>query len=352
MARVAGLRGRKAPSHAPDSLKLHNVRGCQSEAGRTAPPSGDVTQGITQYGMLMNDTLSDCGPAAVEHIRMLKAATGSKGGIGIFPASFKLPTNANTQAWYYEYGIAQGEPGPNPDQGVTNNTMLAWLYTQTGGVLPKGDDIQEWAFGEVDATDINEICLAMIDFKGCLIGQSLPDDAESDFNAQPPVPWDITATDQPDPNEGHDTVFAKYDTAVRTGDEVTWGALQPVVFPQYLTGEEAAGDLEVWVMITQEDVNNGAMTQAQFNALKTECAAFANAQVSPNAPAPPPEPVPPVPSPPPPPAPGPSPTPPVPAPPTPPPGPTPAPTPEWKQWLANIKKDISELEAWLEAHGL
>ena len=283
MSRVAGKRGRRQAVHAPE-LMLHNFRGRMRFRGRAAPPTGDVTQGLISFGMLGNNTYSNCGPAAVEHIRMLKALTGP----GIFTPGFIAPTDANTEQLYFELGVAMGEPPPNPDQGVVNSQMLSWLYTQTQGKLPKGDDVQEWAFAEVDVNDWNEVCCAMLDFHGVLIGQALPDNAESDFQAEPPIPWTIDANNPPDPNEGHDTVYAKYDTTTspKTGDMITWGGLQPFIVPDYEAGEVTAGDFEAWVIITQEDVDSGLMTQDQFNALKAEIATYANSQVSPVTPEP------------------------------------------------------------------
>jgi hypothetical protein len=42
----------------------------------------------------------------------------------------------------------------------------------------------------------------MLNFNGVLLGCSLTDNAEQEFNDQ--QPWTITASEHPDPQEGHD----------------------------------------------------------------------------------------------------------------------------------------------------
>ena len=60
---------------------------------------------------------------------------------------------------------------------------------------------------------------------GLLIGQNLPDSAEADFEATPPVPWGSPG-EAPDNREGHDTWLIKTH-ADGTGELITWGGLQP-----------------------------------------------------------------------------------------------------------------------------
>lgn len=270
--RKAGRRGLRAISHRADLL-LHKYRGRQSEQGRTAPESHDSTQGLEDFGMLGNDEHSDCGAAMVEHVRMLKALLSVLAGVPTYEPGFVVPTTEHTLDWYYAYGVAQGEAGPQPDQGVDNATMLQFLFNITEGKVPTpaGDDVQAWAFVELDGSDLNELKCAVVDFGAVLMGQCLPDNAEQDFEAQPPVPWTIDAGDPADPNEGHDTAFCKYDATL--GWSITWGGVQPFTLPTYLTGEEAAQALDCWAMVTEEDVKNGKLTSEQFDALVAQCRA-------------------------------------------------------------------------------
>jgi len=302
--RIPGKRGRSQASHAPELL-LHNFRG---RVETTAPSSHDAAPGLKNVGMLGNDQEGDCGPAGVEHGRIVKGSTAATGtGNPVLPTGFTAPTTAHTLSWYHAYNIWMGNA---PDSGVDNLTMLTYLFKITEGVVPtaSGDDIQLWAFCEIDVTSPNEWKQAVCDFGGLLLGCSLTDNAENEFSAG--QPWTITSREQPDPQMGHDIYLTAYDT---TGEDVlTWGARQRCTVA-WETGEVGAGDLELWAFVTEEDVKSGKLTQEQFNALLAACQAKAG-QVNPNTPTP---------------APGPSPVPtPTPTPtPTPPPAPTPAPTP-------------------------
>src|ERR1700722_1695695 len=126
--RVAGKRGRKKVSHAPD-LALKNYRGTLPSV---PPPSLDNTKGFKNWLMLGNDTYGNCGPCATEHARIVKALPSvGPDGTASFGTGFVLPTTTNTETLYFDYGISQGEPGPNPDQGVDNKTWLTYLFNLT-----------------------------------------------------------------------------------------------------------------------------------------------------------------------------------------------------------------------------
>lgn len=283
--RIAGQRGRR-PS--PKTPQLHLRR--FAPAPSTPPPSGDVSGGIVDWGMLANDQLGDCGPAATEHYRMAKA-----GSIAVSPPA----TTAYTAQLYFAYGVAMGE-GPQADQGVDNLTWLKWMF-DNGHIL---------GFARLDATNAAEIRMAMLNFGGVLIGCSLADTAEQEFNNG--QPWTISAQEQPDPQEGHDILLVKYDAAGET--LVTWGALQRATIA-WETGEAHAGDLEAWVILAAEDV---ARNGVDIAALQAEIAALGGTV------APTPKPPAPVPAPTPAPSPGPAPSP----SPDPAPVPSPAPSPD------------------------
>ena len=205
-ARIPGRRGRTKPSHDSDLL-LHKFRGVVET---TAPTAFDAAPGLKYCDMLGNDQQSDCGPAGLENGRIVKISLGVSGGSAIAPPSFVVPTTDHTLSWYHAYGVWMGESGYNPDEGVDNLTMLTYLFKITGGVVPKpsGDDIQEWAFAEIAANNLNEVKQALCDFKGLLLGCSLTDNAETEFSNY--QPWTISATEQPDPNMGHDIYAVSY----------------------------------------------------------------------------------------------------------------------------------------------
>lgn len=80
-ARKPGLHGPRPAHHFP-KLSLGRFY-----AGKPRPPlpdAVDVSFGITEWGMLANDRLPNCGSAAIAHARMVKACV-SHGGVGHDP---------------------------------------------------------------------------------------------------------------------------------------------------------------------------------------------------------------------------------------------------------------------------
>jgi hypothetical protein len=226
MTRKAGLRGLR-PSPPIPELRLSKFLTAPLPA---PPPAADVSNGVTDWGMLGNDTYGDCGVAAYGHYLMAQAATN-----GVYEPGFAVPTTANIESLYFAYGIAQGEPGPNPDQGVDNATFLKYLYDQA---LIEG-------FAQLDHTNSAEVQSAMIAFQGVFTGVQLDDDAESDFEAEPQIPWGSSPGDVPDPNDGHDTLLVYFDPT--GGKLITWGDAQPFVLEF-----EQQNITDQWVIFTKE----------------------------------------------------------------------------------------------------
>jgi hypothetical protein len=247
-ARFAGRRGRKSPSHAP-TLHLRNFAAAPSKP----PPQGDVTGGITDWGMLGNDAHSDCGAAAFQHGRMAKSGRNVLNDNGTELAADSQQATDFTLSSYYAYGRSIGESGEQPDQGVQNATWLKFLFDQ--GMIE--------GYAELDATNADEVHMAMLNFNGVLLGCDLTDDAEEKFKDH--RPWTITARDQPDPREGHDIYLVKYDTETEMETIVTWGADQECTV-RWETAQVHAGDLEAWVFITAEDAQRNGVDLAALQA--------------------------------------------------------------------------------------
>lgn len=236
--RQAGKRGLRRGRSVP-ALRLSLFR----TTAPTAPPSGDVSRGIEAWGMDGNDQYGDCGPAATDHYQVAKSGEVTQidklGGIG-------------PVALYFEYGTSQGEPGPKPDQGVTNASWLKFLFDKK---------IIE-AYAELDVTNVTEVHQAMIDFSGVLVGVQLNSNAETQFNNH--QPWSLANGQQATPNEGHDILLVKYDAS---GDTfVTWGALQPATVKW-----DGTCITEAWVVVTSDDA---ARVGIDITALKQKIAAF------------------------------------------------------------------------------
>lgn len=262
MSRKAGRRGLRPSPHIP-MLRLGNFVSLPP-----APPSGDVTNGIPDnaWQMLGNDVYGDCGVAAFEHYRMAKAATA-----GAFEPGFVQPTTSSTESLYFAYGIAQGEPGPQPDQGVDNATFLKYLYDQ--GLIE--------GFAQIDHTNRDEVNAAMLAFNGVFTGVQLDDDAESDFEADPQIAWGSSPGDVPDPNDGHDILRVRY--TPDGASYVTWGEVQPAVL-----AFEQQNVTDAWVVISKEDMERAG---GDFSGLVAAIEAWGGT-VAPAAPAPAPTPSP------------------------------------------------------------
>jgi hypothetical protein len=217
--RVAGKRGLRE-SHEPRLALSRFKRTVRTEP---LPTSWDGTHGITAWGMDGNDRYGDCGAAATDHYNMAKAGSTS------VEDTLGEPKYAGTVATYFAYGIAQGEPGPNPDEGVDNATWLGFLWKN--GIID--------GYAEVDLADVKA---AAVEFNGVLVGCLLGDDAEANFEKG--LPWDNPPA--PDPNDGHDILFIGWDPSWSW--YVTWGALQWVT-PSW----QAANPTDAWVILDADD---------------------------------------------------------------------------------------------------
>lgn len=242
--RIPGKRGKQPARHVP-SVLLHQFA---REGAVAVPETGDVTNGVTSWGMLGNDQYGDCGVAAFEHLCMAKAATN-----GVYASDFVVPTTQATVDLYFAYGEAQGE-GPNADQGVENATWLAWLFKQ--GLIEGYAEIDVASPGAAD-----RVHAAMNEFGGVLVGVQLTADAEQLFGAH--QPWTTENGETPQTNMGHDVALVKYDA---NGDTfVTWGDLQAST----INWDSVCID-EAWVFVTRQDAERaGYDFEALLTALKT-----------------------------------------------------------------------------------
>ena len=159
--------------------------------------------GANAWGMDGNSEYGDCGFAALDHYNVAK--TGDVSLIGKFGTS-KFPSLIDA---YFAYGIAQGEPGPHPDQGVSNATVLAWAVNE--GFI--------YGYAEVQPQYLDWFAK---EFSGALLGLAIDgNEASQDFNDSPRHSWNEMAQ-----VDGHDTLYVKSSGAGK-GTLVTWGGLQP-----------------------------------------------------------------------------------------------------------------------------
>ncbi len=235
-ARKPGLHGRRPAHHFPE-LSLERFY-----AGQARPPlpdAADVSFGITEWGMLANDRLQNCGSAAIAHARMTKACVspGVAGAEPTYEPGFVPPSVEEVEHLYYEYGIAHGEKPPHPNEGVVNALWLAWLYER--GTIE--------GYAEIDVAHpgtSDRVRRAMIDFRGVFVGLNLTDNADQLFLAG--KPWSTADGQKANPRNGHDVLMVSF--AESSDTFVTWGALQKSTFDWDSECVE-----EAWVILTKED---------------------------------------------------------------------------------------------------
>jgi hypothetical protein len=230
---MAGKIGPHRESHEPRLLATNFV----------SMPSGflewDGTAGIgAEWGMNNNDVYGDCGPAATDHNNMAKE--GSYAAYG----QLGMPKFAGTLGTYFAYGIAQGEPGPKPDNGVDNASWLAFLYKN--GIID--------GYGEVPFAQLDYFAQQ---FHGAIVGLSIDgNQAIQDFDSSPKVPWAA----MPNAVDGHDVLLEITHTD-GSGSVITWGGVQP-----FTAGFRQTNFQDAWVIFDYYDPNvNWAALQAALD---------------------------------------------------------------------------------------
>lgn len=229
---VAGKVGPHKESHEPRLLATNFVA--------ETPVGGfhlwDGTQHIGQHWqMLHNDQFGDCGPAATSHNNMAKAQNPHIGH------DLGRPKFNGVLGCYFAYGIAMGEPGPQPDQGIDNKTWLGWLYEQ--GII--------YGYGEVPLFYLDWFAQVA---RGAIVGLIIDGNtAINDFNSQPKVPW----SQMPNAQDGHDVLLIKTG-GDGSGGFVTWGGVQP--FDQSFRGQIT----DAWIIYDKDDpkVDHAALQAA------------------------------------------------------------------------------------------
>lgn len=236
------------------------------------------------------DGVGDCGFAGRQHVKMAKAAH--------YGETETWETSNDLVAEYLAYDVGE-------DNGVVlADVLLAWY--KAGRIL---------AFAPVDHTDPAAVDSAVQAFRGAYCGVNLTDDADHLFSEG--KPWTVASGEQPDPQEGHCIVKVFADGNGRDG-WVTWGAFQ-----QSTVTWTRACLTEAWVIITTED----EAAKVDLPALLADIEALGGTGGAPV------------------------------------PGPAPAPPPQREGLLAEVAalvrsvaasadRDIAEVVAFLNAHGL
>lgn len=183
----------------------------------TLPTEWDQTRGVTnQVGMLGNNEEGDCVTAAWQHGRMFKGLLTFVRGLMHFVAGFVKPTTANTLALYWRYGIAMGEPAPRPDQGSDPGSFFQYLY-KNGFVKAYA----QVAWEPIATVGLTALKAAAVQFNGVLLCISCPPQMQAQFFRGETL--SVSATNQPNPAEGHGIWLCGYNDTTKLFKIVTWG---------------------------------------------------------------------------------------------------------------------------------
>lgn len=166
------------------------------------PPSVTNSQGITNWGMMLNDNLGDCTIAGVAHA--IQVWTLSQGNEATVPDSTVLQ--------YYEQWDGYDPNNPDSDEGgVELDVLNDWRQQGFSGhpLL---------AFADPDPQDTLHVQQAIALFGGLYIGLSLP------ISAQTQDVWDVDTSPNGQPGSwgGHCVFVPDYDSDSLTC--ITWGA--------------------------------------------------------------------------------------------------------------------------------
>jgi hypothetical protein len=190
-----------------------------------APDDQDYTKGITNWGMLDNDTLGDCTIADIIH------------GIQVWMTNVGVPwptMDVLTQVAldYYEWWCGYVPGNPNTDNGgVIVDQLNRWLA--------KGFNYHKlMGYADPQITNLTHVAQSINLFGGVSIGLLLP------VTAQNQEVWDIVGdpTDQESPAYpgswgGHATYVPKYNS-LSSGLSptcITWSVLMPMTERFWLT---------------------------------------------------------------------------------------------------------------------
>lgn len=214
------------------------------------PASVDWTNGVTDYGMMLNNSLGCCTIAGCGHaIQVWSKATGNEVTV---PDSDIL---ANYEAW-----DGYNPNNPNTDSGgieldVLNNWQKNGFF---GHILN--------AFAVVNVSNIQEVQQAINLFGGLYIGINLP------VTAQTQTVWDseysqTNVNSYPGSWGGHCVYVVGYDQSGITC--ITWGELKKMTYAFWSEYVD-----EAYALIGQDFLNNSGVDSQGFNIaqLKTDLA--------------------------------------------------------------------------------
>jgi hypothetical protein len=176
-----------------------------------APLAVDNTMGMTEYGMLGNDTLGDCTMAGLAHHQQIITLDGGKA---------VCPSTEQVISAYSQYcGYVPGNPAT--DNGGVELNILTQIEGSRNGVFGK----KLLGYISPDPKNLDHVKKAIAYFRCIYMGCLLP----GNFRTQPV--WSVVADDG-GIEGGHCMVNAKYDPDQI--EFITWGMKQPATWAWWL----------------------------------------------------------------------------------------------------------------------
>lgn len=174
------------------------------------PTAVDWTDGIAEFGMMLNDTLGDCTIAGIGHaIQVWTANCYSESTV---------PDAAILAA--YEAWDGYNPADPSSDQGgVELDVLTAWHKQGLAGHHILG-------FADPAVSNLEEIKQSIAYFGGVYIGMNVPNFIMNDI----PAVWDVT-TDDGGIDGGHCVFCCGYDSDTITF--ISWGKTYKMTIPYW-----------------------------------------------------------------------------------------------------------------------
>ena len=206
---VPGKRLGRLPSP-PEKIKSLFNMGTYLAPLPTPPPTLDASEGISNWGMMLNDKLGDCTCAGCGHALEVftKVASGTE----------YVPPNSDVLKLYETQGYKPSDP--STDRGANEISVLSTWRKQgfSGHSL--------YAYASVAPSNLPLVKTAAWMFYGLYLGLELP------LSAQSQTVWDVEdgPASQTDPGTwgGHCVWAVGYDASGVT--VVTWGQLMKMTW--------------------------------------------------------------------------------------------------------------------------
>jgi len=176
----------------------------------TPPDSVDWTKGITDWGMMNNDTLGCCTCAAVGHARQVWS-------VNVLTEQ-TIPDDCVLKLYEAACGYKPGDP--STDQGGIEQNVLSYIM-HTGIPLADGTVDKIIGFIEVDPRNSQDVKVTINDFGVAYIGFQVPNSIY-DETGMPKAIWEYDAN-HTQVEGGHAIICVGYDNEYVT--VISWGSI-------------------------------------------------------------------------------------------------------------------------------